>query len=177
MSLEGLDDATVKQLAELSLSMAGNEKTRKQFLKLTKEVAPGTPIPELEWESSMDARLKKEREEIDGKLQKLEEAEFKRNVETQRSRVMEENQLSPEDMEKLDKMIADKELPADYKWAGRLYKQQIEPVEPTNYGSSGYGPAELPMHEGLLDNPDKWASKTAHDVIDQLQKKGHTFSQ
>jgi len=176
MALEGLDPLTVQELAQLSLSMAGNPKTRKQFLKLTKEVSPGTPIPELDTESQVEARLAEEREARQKLEEKIDQTELKRNLSEARKRTMETYELSDEDMTKMEEMIGKKELPADYKWAAQLYRQQIQDDAPTTYGSSGWGPAELPAHEGLLEDPHRWAQQTAHSMIDEIKKKGHSFS-
>jgi hypothetical protein len=74
-------------------------------------------------------------------------------------------------MGKLDTMITEKKLPADYKWAGQLYKAQAQPADPTNYGSSGYGPADLPTDEQLLKNPDRWSLQQAHSLVDELRAR------
>ncbi len=43
-------------------------------------------------------------------------------------------------------------------------------------GTSGYGPLDLEHNakgmEGLMEDTDNWASRTAHSLIDEIQKKG-----
>ena len=176
MALEGPDDTTRDQLAQLALSMSGNAKTRKQFLKLTKEVAPGTPIPEIDAESELEKRLAEEREAREKLEQRLNETELKAKLGSAKRAAMETYGLDDEHMKSMEEMIGKGELPADYKWASQLYKQQLDQAAPTTYGSSVWGPAELPGNEGLMENPDKWAKTTAHQMIDDMHKKGHTFS-
>jgi hypothetical protein len=176
MALEGLDELTRDQLAQLALSMSGNAKTRKQFLKLTKEVAPGTPIPEIDNESELDSKLAAERERYDKLEQRMNDNELKAKLGSAKKAAMETYGLDDEQMKSMEEMIGKGELPADYKWASQLYKQQLDQAAPTAYGSSGWGPAELPANEGLMENPDKWAKSTAHQMIDDMHKKGHSFS-
>ena len=169
--LSHLAPETVQELAALSLQLAGNEKTRKQFLKQVKEVAPGTPIPELKQDEEFEARLKAATEPLQKKFQDLEQERLKERMSAQRSEWQQKSGLSTEDMEKVDKMITEGQLPADYKFAAPLYKAQAEPAEATNYGSSGWGPAVLPNDEGLMEDENKWANTNAHSLIDQLRKK------
>ena len=176
MALEGFDEKTRDELAQLALQMAGGEKTRKRFLELTKEVHPGTPIPEIDQERAIESRLAEARKADHERIQKLEDNELRRTLADRRGAAMQAHQLSEDDMKKVEEMIGKKELPADYTWAAQLYKQQVDQAAPTTYGSGGFGHAELPTNEDLLVNPDKWATSTAHEMIDQMRNKGHTFS-
>lgn len=169
--LSHLAPETVQELASLTLQLAGNEKTRKQFLKQVKEIAPGTPIPELKQDEEFEARLKAATEPLQKKFQDLEQERLKERMASQRSEWQQKSGLSGEDMEKVDKMITEGQLPADYKFAAPLYKAQATPADPTNYGSSGYGPALMPQAEGLMEDEGRWSLTTAHSLVDELRKK------
>lgn len=172
MSLENLDERTRDELASLALRLSSNKKTRKDFLKLAKQEAPNMPIPELDQEAELDTRMKAEAEERQKLASEFADYKAKAEFKDQRSRVMQEYSYSEDQMTQMEEMIKKGELPADYNWASKLFKQQIEPVGGTNYGSD-WGPAELPAHEGLLENPDRWAQSTAHAMIDDMRSKGH----
>jgi hypothetical protein len=165
-----LDDKTRDELAELALKLAGGPK-RKEFLKLTKEQYPGTSIPELDLEDSLSKRVEEATKPLQEKLQAMEQNKLKEEMQAERRSIQQQYQLSDEDMGKLDTMITEKKLPADYKWAGQLYKAQAQPADPTNYGSSGYGPADLPTDEQLLKNPDRWSLQQAHSLVDELRAR------
>ena len=68
------------------------------------------------------------------------------------------------------------ELPADYRFAPALYRQQVEESTPTNYGTGGWGPlnlrgaAEDKNFSGFFEDPDNHALKVAHDMIDDMQR-------
>ena len=85
MSLENLSFEERDSLAELSKKLADNPKTRKAFLRLTKEVNPEINIPEIEIEETTNSaiyKMQKENEEIRNKLREkeaLEDLEKRRN--------------------------------------------------------------------------------------------------
>ena len=88
---------------------------------------------------------------------------------------MEKSGLSAEDVTKMEEMMKKGELPADYKWAGQIFKAQNSPAAPTSYGSNGYvGPLSLERNakalDGLLENEHDWSVRTAHGMIDEMQK-------
>src|SRR5574337_760392 len=57
MSLENMDASAIAELASLAKSLADDPKTRKSFLKLTKEVRPDVILPELEMENTISEQL------------------------------------------------------------------------------------------------------------------------
>ena len=168
--ISNLDQATKDQLASLALSLSSNQKTRKGFLGLVKEAAPDTPIPELE----AAATIETVRREYDDKLNKVanEFRDYRMQNEqgARKKAVMQKHGLGDEDVKKMEEMMVKKELPADYEWAAPLYKAQIEQVAP-NYGTSGYGPVDLPSDDKLMSDPDRWSQSSAHQIIDELRAK------
>ena len=173
---ENLSDETRDQLAGLALKLSGNQKTRKGFLGLVKEVSPDTPVPELDTDAAVQAAVKGEREAREKFEQEQRDRWFAEDLGKQKRTVMEKYQLSEEDIGKMEKMMTEKTLPADYNWAAQLFKQQSETAAPTNYGTSGYGPADVKDYmgsmEGLVEDPDNWALKSAHSMIDDMRRKG-----
>lgn len=169
--LSHLSQETKDELAALALQLASSSKTRKQFLKQVKEVAPATPIPELDQEAAFEARLTEATAPLQKKFQDMEQERLQERMASQRREHQTRAGLSDDDMAKVDKMITEGALPADYKFAAPLYKAQAEPAEPTNYGSGGWGPAELPKDDGLMEDEGRWSLKTAHTLVDELRKK------
>ena len=74
-----LDENTTQELANLALAMSSNPKTRKAFLKLTKEVNPNTPIPEIDVEDQITARVGEVEKRYEEKFQKLDQDRLKRD--------------------------------------------------------------------------------------------------
>ena len=174
--LDGLSDETRDQLAEVALGLSHNQKTRKTFLGLVKEASPATPIPEIDAAAATEAALKTEREAREKFEKEQRHRWFSEDLAKRKTEVRGKYGLSDDDMAKMEKMMAEKQLPADYTWAAQLYKQQTEVATPTNFGAGGYGPLDIEHNakqmEGLLDDTDNWASRTAHQMIDEIQKKG-----
>lgn len=175
-----LSDDAIAELANVTLKVSGSKKTRKGFLGLIKEVAPETPIPEIENESAMAAELAKRDEQIALLRKEREDDKFSASLASQKNEARAKFGLSDDDFSKMEEMMKKGELPADYKFAPALYKQQTDIATPTSYGSSGYGPVDLQGalqdegFKGLVDDPDTWAQKTAHSMIDGFRKRNAT---
>ena len=171
-----LSDDAIAELADVTLKVSGNQKTRKKFLETMKEISPDTPIPELDTDAKIEAALKHEREAREKLEKQLAERDFKASLESQKKDAKEKFGLSDEDFKKMEEMMTKGELPADYRFAPALYKQQTEIATPTNYGDSGYGPFGLKdslqqdAFKGLFENEAEWANKTAHAMIDDFKK-------
>ncbi len=173
-----LSDDAIADLAAVSLRLGGNQKTRKGFLGLIKDVAPETPIPELDGAAAMEAALAKRDDEIAALRQSMKDKEFSEGLAAQKNEARAKFGLSDEDVAKMEEMMKKGELPADYRFAPALYKQQTESATPTNYGTGGYGPLDLGRaaqaegFEGLMEDPDNWSLRNAHSMIDDIQRKG-----
>ena len=165
-----LDENVKEELAELALKLSGNPKTRKAFLKLTKEVNPNTPIPEIDVENEIEARVNAVREESAKEIKALKDERMKDKFEEQRLAAKQEHGLDDAQMKQMEEMMTKGELPADYNWAPKLFKQQIEPVGSTSY-SAEYGPLAMPSAEGLMENEHRWSLSEAHRTVDELRKK------
>ena len=178
--LDGLSDETRDQLAQIAQGLAGNPKTRKGFLGLLKEASPTTPIPEIDAVNEGHALIATERAAREKFENEQRDRWFQQDLNAKKKSVAEKYGFAPDDMTKLEERMGKKELPADYEWAARLHKQEIEVATPTSYGSSGYGPLDLERNaktlDGLMDDTDNWANRTAHSLIDEIQKKGRAPS-
>lgn len=174
--IESLSDETRDQLAELALSIAGNPKTRKDFLGVIKKAAPDTPIPELDTSAAVEAAIAKEREERAKFEQQQNDRWLQKDLSERKQGVMSKYGLTDEQMKAMEERMGKKELPHDYEWAARLYTQEIEPVGATNYGTGGHGLYEMPSADGLMENEQHWSLKTAHQLVDELQRKSRSNS-
>ncbi len=171
MSLNGLDEKTRDELAALALQLSSDPKTRKTFLKTVKTALPATAIPEVDSENALTEELAKRDKEIEELKNGFTQYKLQNDLSAARGQAKEKFGLSDEDVGKMEKMMQEKQLPADYNWAGQLYKAQTEQATPTNFGSGGWGPAEMPADEGLMADENKWSLKTAHSLVDELRKR------
>lgn len=175
--LDNLTDETRDELAALALRLSGNKKTRKGFLGLVKEAAPDTPIPEIDEVNAVEEKLAAERKARETFEQEQRQRWLQEDLGKTKAQVAQKFGLSDEDVSKMEKMMTEKQLPADYNWAAPLYKQQLDAATPTNWGDDGgYGPLDIENSakgiDGLMDDTDNWASRTAHAMIDDMKKRG-----
>ncbi len=171
---DNLSEDTRDQLAGLAMKLAGHKDTRKGFLGLVKQVAPDTPVPEIDTDRAVTAAIGEERAAREKFEAEQRDRWFKEELGKNRANVAEKFGLSADDMTKMEKMMTDKALPADYTWAAQLYKQQAEPAGATNYGDHGNVDVKsyIGSMEGLMDDPDNWSRNTAHGMIDEIRRKG-----
>lgn len=173
-----LSDDAIADLAAVTMKLGNNQKTRKGFLGLMKEADPSLPIPEIDEVKAVHAEFAKRDEEIAALKRERQEEKFSATLAKQKDEAKREYGLSDEDMKKMEEMMTKGELPVDYRFAPKLYKMQIEATTPTNYGTGGYGPLDINGAmkengmEGLMDDPDNWSLKTAHGMIEEMQRKG-----
>lgn len=176
--LDHLSEETRDQLAEVALNLSNNAKTRKGFLGLLKQSSPNTPIPEIDEVNAVEAKIAEERKARESFEQEQRNRWFQEDLAKTKNTVRDRFSLSDDDFQKMEKMIVDKQLPADYTWAAQLYRNQTDAAAPTNYGTGGYGPLDIQKNakefDGLMDDTDNWASRTAHEMIDAMQKKGRS---
>lgn len=174
--LDNLSDETRDELASLALKLSGNQKTRKGFLGLVKEASPDTPIAEVDIPAQIEQALKTERDATAKMRQDWEQEKFAAELGKKKSGVMQKYGLDEAGMKAIEERMTKKELPADYEFAARLYKNELDQAPPTNYGTSGYGPFNLKSNaegmKGLMENEQAWSLTEAHNIIDDLQKRG-----
>lgn len=176
-----LSDDQIADLAATSMKIGGNKNTRKGFLGLIKQVSPDTPIPEIDEVAAVHAELAERDKRIQALEQGQKDRDFAASLASQKNDARAKHGLSDADMTAMEEMMKKGDLPADYRFAPALYKQQTESSTPTNYGSGGYGPLDLNQSlssdkalEGLMDDPDNWSRRTAHNLIDDMHRKTRT---
>jgi hypothetical protein len=171
-----LSDDAIAGLADVTLQLQGDQKTRKPFLNLFKAANPQTPVPEIDEPARVEAIVAEDRKAREAFEQRIEQRFAQEDLTKTRNDVASRFGLSAEDMTAMEKMMTEKKLPADYTWAAQLYRQQTETSTPTNYGAGGAGRYDLEAsisadksYTGLMDNPDAWTQRTAHEMVDQMR--------
>lgn len=173
-----LSDDQIASLADVAMQVANNKKTRKGFLGLYKEVSPDTPIPEIDEVAAVNAEIEKRDKRIQDLEQRFDNRIHEESLARAKNDAKSKFGLSEDDMTAMEKMMTEKKLPADYTWAAKLYKQQTDSATPTNYGTSGWGPLDIERNaasdefKGLMEDEAGWSVRTAHQMIDDMQKGG-----
>lgn len=169
MSLEDLTPEARDELALLAKQLAENPKTRKNFLRLTREARPDMPIPEIEIEDNTSAVLQQAEERVQSLEAKLQQRDALNELERRRNALLKKGLVDSEDdipeVEKvmLEKGITNHESAAEYwKWM----KQSAEPT-PIGYNSSPLNGFDLNKY---WKNPTKAARDNAMQALGELRK-------
>ena len=116
-SLEDLSTEQRDELALLARKLAENPKTRKQMLRLTKEVNPDMPIPELEIEDKTEEAMRKANERVEQMEAKLRERDAMDELNKRRAKLKEKGLVdSDEQVEQVEKVMLEKGI-ADHEAA------------------------------------------------------------
>jgi len=161
------DPKTLHDLGVLALKIAGNPKTRREFLKQVKAVDPNyRPPADVQLQDFKDD-LKKEREEE--KIRERAEG-YQRQAAAQRQSLIESGRYTEEQVVEMEEKVMKKYRLGDYEAASKLYAADIAPARPSNRDKMRHGQIwEFPDLPGLLQNPEKAASDAAYAVIDELR--------
>lgn len=169
MSLEDLTPEARDELAMLAKQLAENPNTRKNFLRLTKQVKPDMPIPEIEIEDHTTRALQVSEERVQSLEAKLQQRDALNELERRRQSLLKkgliDNESDIEEVEKvmLEKGITNHESAAEYwKWM----KQSAEPT-PTGYNSSPLNGFDLNKY---WKNPQKAARESAAQALNELRR-------
>jgi hypothetical protein len=100
MSLENLSDESRDELAALAKMLAENPKTRKNFLRLTKEAKPDLPIPELEIEEMTASAVSASNRRVEELEARLRDKEALEDLEARRRKLMKKG-VNEEDIEEI----------------------------------------------------------------------------
>jgi hypothetical protein len=158
---------TLLELGNLALKLAGNPKTRRQFLKQVKEVDPNYRAP-------ADVQLEEFKEET---KREREEERIRYNAQVQQARsgqarqkLISDGRYTEDQVKEIEEKVMKRYGLHDYEAASKLYAADLEPTKPSNNQRGRHGQIwEFPDLPGLLQNPEKAASDAAYAVIDELR--------
>lgn len=169
MSLENYSPEAIEELAALSKRLSEDPATRKQFLRLTKQVHPDLPVPEIEMEEAVNARASVAEQKVAQLEAKLKQREIKDELSKRRNVLKEKGYVSSDDeileIEKLmtEKGIANHETAADY-W--RHMKQSAVPT-PSGFPTPVMSKFDI---KGYMKNPVGAARENAAAALAELRK-------
>lgn len=169
MSLENISLEQRDELALLMKELAENPKTRKEALRLTKELRPDLPIPELEIEDYTEkkvAQANKRVEDLESKLREkdaMEDLNKKRDSLFKKGLAQDDKDIEEIERIMLDKKIADHETAAEY-WD--WMKQSAAPT-PTGYNPNPVAKFDLGKY---YKNPQGAAREEAAKALNELRK-------
>jgi len=169
MSLENLSSDAITELAALSKRLSEDPKTRREFLKLTKQVHPDLPVPEIEIEERTNQALSAAEKRVQSLEAKLREKDAREELARRRNAIKEKGLAGTDqdiaEIEKImvDKGIANHETAADY-W--QWMKQSAAPT-PSGYPTPVMSRMDL---KGYMKNPVAAARENAAQALNELRK-------
>jgi hypothetical protein len=171
MSLENMSFDERDSLAELSKKLADNPKTRKAFLRLTKEVNPELTIPEIEIEDSTSSALLKMQNENNSLRNKFREREALDDLEKRRNNLMKKGLAkSDDDVAAIEKVMLEEGI-TNHEAAARhwAWMQQAAAPTPSQFHTN------VAKNQGwdlsrFSKNPIGTARDVAHEALAELRK-------
>ena len=169
MSLEDMSFEQRDQLALLMRELSDNPATRKDVLRLTKQLKPDLVIPELDIENSTKSYVDKLEQRLMERDAKDREQDAVRDLESRRNKLMKKGFVQNDDdiheVEKimLEKGITNHESAAEY-W--QWMKQSATPT-PTGYNPSAVSKFDLGKY---YKNPVGAARDEASKALQELRQ-------
>lgn len=170
-SLEDLPQEVRDELAKLARDLSQNPKTRKEFLKLTKQARPELPVPEIEIEERTAQALTEANDKISSLERKLIEKDAQENLDKRRQKLIQdgkaENMEQVGEIEKvmLEKKIPDHDTAADY-WT--WMKQAAKPSAP-QYAPQVLDAGTRKNLKPYWNNPQMAARNEAAQALNDLR--------
>ncbi len=170
MSLENMSLEERDQLALLAKSLADNPATRKELLKLTKQVNPELSIPEIEIEEKIDQRLSQIEQRAIEAENKLREKEAIDDLNKRRRALIEKGIANgDQDIQEIEKVMLEKgitnhEAAAEY-WE---WMKQASATQTTSYSPSPLKGFDMGKY---MKNPNTSARDEAFKALNELRNQ------
>ena len=168
MSLENLSPDARDELAALAQQLAENPATRKQFLRMTKQVKPDLPIPELEIEESTTRAVSKADERVQALEAKLREKEAIEALKERREALVKKGLAKSEaDIEGIEKVMLEKGI-TNHETAAEYHEWMRQAAVPT---ASSYNPSPVKGFDlnKYWKNPNQAARNEALNALNELR--------
>ena len=169
MSLEDLSSDAQAELAALARTLAENPSTRKEFLKLTKQVRPDVPIPEIEIEERTNSVLAQAEDRVKSLEEKLRQKEAREELQKRRDALMKKGLVdSEDDVREVEKIMVEKGI-ANHETAAEYHSWMKQMSAPT--------PSQFPQPvmskfntKDFMKNPVGAARDAAHAALQEFRK-------
>jgi len=168
MSLENLSLEARDELAALAQTLAENPNTRKDFLRMTKQVKPDLPIPELEIEEYTRKTVSKAEERVQALEAKLREKEALEDLQNRRNTLMKKGLISKEsEIEDVEKIMLERGI-TNHETAAEYHQWMKQAAVPT---STGYNPSAVKQFDlnKYWKNPVSAARNEAQNALNELR--------
>lgn len=152
-------------LGHLVSIMGQDPRYRNKVLGLIREANPGLPIPELDVQTAVEARLHKVETDRTAREKELADRVLALEAGTRRSRWAAERDLDDEDMAELEKFAKEKKIGDPD--AALDYYQRTDLGRPRSTGGVVAMTAE--SRKELFRNPKEWAMREGQRVLQEVR--------
>lgn len=168
MSLENLSDESRDELASLMKTLAENPATRKSILRMTKQVRPDVPIPELDIEDATNTAISAAQRRVEELEAKIRDKEVMDDLQSRRQKVLKKGLAREEDIEEIEKVMLDKGI-TNHEAAAEYWQWMKQSAQPT---PSGYNPSAISKFDlsKYWKNPVHGARDEASKALAELRK-------
>ena len=167
MSLEDLSFEQRDELALLAKQLADNPQTRKQFLRMTKQVKPDLSIPELEIEDYTEKKINSAEERVMKLEAQLRERDAKQELDNRRARLG----RTEDEIAEIEKLMLEKGM-TNHETAAEYFDWMKQAAVPTSNASMGYNPSAISKFDlsKYWKNPQMGARDEAAKALGELRK-------
>ena len=169
MSLENVSLEARDELAALAQQLAENPATRKQFLRMTKQVKPDLPIPELDMEDYTHNAVNKSEMRVQALEAKLRERDAIEELQKRRQSLMKKGLIANEsEVKDVEKIMLERGI-TNHETAAEFHQWMKQAAEPT---PSGYNPSAVKQFDlgKYWKNPAGAARDEAANALRDLRK-------
>jgi len=167
MSLEDLSFEQRDELAMLAKQLADNPQTRKEFLRMTKQVKPEMSIPELEIEDYTNKKVTAAEERVMRLEAQLRDRDAREELEKRRAKL----NRSEKEIAEIEKVMLEKGM-TNHETAAEYFDWMNQAAAPTPNSAMGYNPSALNKFDlsKYWKNPQMGARDEASKALQELRK-------
>jgi len=167
MSLEDLSFEQRDELAKLAKTLADNPQTRKEFLRMTKQVNPEMSIPELEIEDYTNKKVSAAEERVMKLEAQLRERDAREELEKRRAKLG----RTEEEIAEIEKVMLEKGM-TNHETAAEYFDWMKQAAAPTPNSAMGYNPSAISKFDlsKYWKNPQMGARDEASKALQELRK-------
>jgi hypothetical protein len=170
MSLENLSPDARDELAALAQQLAENPRTRRDFLRMTKQVKPDLPIPELDIEDYTNRAVSRSDERVQALEAKLAEKDAQAELDRRRQSLMKKGLIDSEsDVGEVEKIMLERGI-TNHETAAEYHQWMKQAATPT---PSSYNPSTISKFDlsSYWKNPVTAARNEAAKALNDLRKR------
>jgi hypothetical protein len=168
VSLEGMSQEAIAEIAGLAKSLSDNPKTRGEFLTLLKKADPNVSIPEVDIPARLHAGLQPTLDRLTKMEQEANERSIRDTIKDRRELLVTSKGINREDIPAIEKLMVEKGI-SSHETAAEFFMAQRNSAPPT---PSDFSQPAVPRPDmkAMGGNIGVWARNEATSAISDIIK-------